>query len=105
MIVEAGGQALLLDIPSGVSPAAQYTMPLHQRIRISHNEVLEVEVRQLDRWKTGALATVGAVVVGVVVARQFGGGQANSNLPPGGNGPAEIVLPVSTLLQLLPSSH
>jgi hypothetical protein len=93
-LVAGADDALFLDLPTMKGPAAQPGVVLHQRIRLPLEEVIELEVRRLDHWKTGGLVAAGAIAVGLVIARQFGGGTTSSNLPPGGGGPAEWQGPV-----------
>jgi hypothetical protein len=76
---------------------------IHQPIRIPRGEVVEVEVRRLDRVRTAALVAAGAVVAGVVVARQFEGTGGEPGIPPGGSGPAEHAAPIRIPLLSLPS--
>jgi hypothetical protein len=76
---------------------------VHQPIRIPRGEVVEVEVRRLDRWRTGALVAAGAVIAGVVVVRQFEGTGGEPGIPPGGGGPAEHRAPIRIPLLALPS--
>lgn len=88
-LVAGTGDILLLDIPTLPGATAHRGVVLHQRIQLPLEEVIELELRRLDRWKTGGLVAAGVIAVGFVIARQFGGGTASSNLPPGGGGPAE----------------
>jgi hypothetical protein len=101
-VVLEGSDPLLLRVPV---PAVAGTLPtgaLHQQLSIPRAEVVEVEIKRLDRARTTLLVASGALVVGAVAAWQLrGGGGGDGNLPPGGGGPAEASFPVRLPLHLL----
>lgn len=91
-LVSNGGSTVLIDTRVGVNDPTRGSRALTQRIEIPLAEVREVEERQLDRFKTGALIGGVAVGVGIVAASALGGGDG-ADVPPGpGNG--EFRVPV-----------
>ena len=77
--------ALLLETPVIGSNGRQATGMLTQRIEIPDDAIREVELRQLDRLRTGALIGAVAGAVGYVLVSQLDGGRADDDSPPGGN--------------------
>ena len=59
---------------------------LNQRIEVTRSGVVEVEVKELDRQRTGIVAGALTVIVGALVIRQLnqdqGGGDVNPPPPP-----------------------
>lgn len=100
-VVLEGSDPLLLRVPLPAFAGARPSGALHQQLSIPRAEVVEVEVKRLDRARTGLLVASGALVVGAVVAWQFRDGSGDSNLPPGGGGPAEAAFPIRIPLSLL----
>ncbi len=85
--------SLVMEVPSVTdvsSPGSART--LYQRVTIARDEVLEMETRALDRVRTGAVATIVAMVAGAALARALRGEPAMDRVP-GGGGPAEARSP------------
>jgi hypothetical protein len=93
-VVTGDAVSLLLEVPSARDAAGHSGLTLYQRVQLPLDDVIELELRRVDRWKTGGLVAAGAVAIGFLVVRQFAGGSASSNLPPGGGGPAEVAFPL-----------
>jgi hypothetical protein len=78
---------LLFQVRTASGSSAFGSQPLHQRIAVSSQDVLRVEVRRVHGLKTGAL--VGAIAAAAVLAVEaWGGGNPGTPAPPNG-GPAE----------------
>ncbi len=81
------GADLLLEVPvaSGLQGGAMQS--LNQRVRLPRSEVLQVELRSLNRGRTGLVVGVaGAVVLGSVIhalSRELGGDTRGDPPPPG----------------------
>jgi hypothetical protein len=89
----ASPDSLVMEVPSVAdvsSPGSLRT--LYQRVTVARRDVLELETRTLDRMRTGAIATVAAVVAGAVLAKALRG-EPGIDRPPGGGGPAEARTP------------
>lgn len=85
---EPGG--LLLQVPATVGASSRR---LNQRVVIPEPEILELEVRALDRWRTAGLVAALAAVGGYLVAAQFGDDDASdTSSPPRGSGEQNLLL-------------
>ena len=80
---ESDGVLLLVPVASALRGARVET--INQRLSIRNTGFVEVEVRELDRVRTGLALGAGAVVVGVVVARMLDEA-VNPGSQPGGPG-------------------
>lgn len=82
--------SLLLEVPAVVGASGQR---LNQRVTIPKPEILELEVRELDRWRTAGLVAALAAVGGYLVAAQFGDEDASdTSSPPRGGGEQNVLL-------------
>lgn len=104
-VLAGDANLLLLEVPAAKDPTGRSGLLLHQRLQLPLEGVIELELRRLDRWRTGALVAAGAVAVGFVVARQFGGGTASTTMPPGTGGPSELLIPFQIPLRYLPGGR
>lgn len=84
-VLRRADDVLLLETPVVGSDARQLAGTLTQRIEIPNDAIREVELRQLDRLRTGALIGAVAGAVGYVLVSQLDGGRADDDTPPGGN--------------------
>lgn len=62
---------LLVPVATRQNPARIET--LHQRLSIPRGEIVDLELKRLDRTRTSALIVLGAVAAGVVVSEQLFG--------------------------------
>jgi hypothetical protein len=86
-LVDVQGDTMIVEVPTVLQASVGSSVEtLHQRIAISRSELLELETRRLDRFRTAALAGAVAVVVGTVVITALDG-EPGSRGPPGGGGP------------------
>lgn len=81
-VAGADGEGLLLSVPMATSSGVAYTGRMRQRLRIPQTEIVELEVRQLERWKTGGLVAAGALLLGLLVADQFANDSQTTDPPP-----------------------
>ncbi len=72
---------ILLSVPKSVQHSAGPSSTVYQRITVPRSSLFEVEVRRLDKWKTGGLMALAAALVSVIAIKQFG-----NNGNPGGSG-------------------
>lgn len=84
---ESDGVLLLVPVVSALRGARVET--INQRLSIRNTGFVEVEVRELDRVRTGLALGAGAVVVGVVVARMLDEA-VNPGSQPGGPGTGDL---------------
>ncbi len=84
-VLEADETRLLLLAPVGNATRRGEVQTLNQRLEIAQQDLLEIELRTLDRWKTGALSAAGAFALGYILIETLSGG-GSGNTPGGGTG-------------------
>jgi hypothetical protein len=86
-VIHNGPDTIIVEVPVVMrAEVGSSVRALHQRVSISRDELLEIETRQLDRLRTGAVAGSAAIIVGAVVIKAIQG-EPGSERPPGnGNG-------------------
>jgi hypothetical protein len=72
---------ILLSVPKFVQHSSGPNSTVYQRVTIQKSSLFDVEVRRLDKWKTGGLMALAAALVSVIAIKQFG-----NNGNPGGEG-------------------
>ena len=86
-LIDNGPDTMIVEVPTVMRAEVGSSMrTLHQRVSISRAELLEIETRQLDRLRTGAVAGSAAIIVGVVVIKAIKGDPGTERPPGGGNG-------------------
>ena len=86
VVVETGPETLLLSVSSLVGTPGTPDQRLRQNLPIPQSEIVELEIRRLDPWRTAGLIGAAAVVVGYVVVEVFDiAGSSPSGGRPGGN--------------------
>jgi len=85
-VLEKTGDQMLVSVAT-VKVAGEYgSQSLYQRIDVDREEVVRVDVRQMDKFKTYGLAGLTAVAIAFIVQRAFAEGEPGSpvgNPPPG----------------------
>ena len=97
-VVEDRGGALLMEIPIHLQGGPSTSGTLSQRVEIPDQAFVGLELKTLDRGRTGVTAGVVAIAVGALVLKQLSG-KSGGEPDFGGPGPTESVL--SSLLDLL----
>jgi hypothetical protein len=93
-LIENGANELIIEVPAVVEVGVGSSMQsLYQRVSIARAEVVELEARKLDKFKTGALVAAGAAVVGGIAVKAASGGPGKEPLPGGGSTDAKIPIP------------
>ena len=97
VVVEERASSTLIDVPAVTSLRGIRLETLSQRVEVPNEEILEIEIKVLDRGRTLAVAGVAGLVVGAFVVRQLnrnaGGGQL-----PGTGGPQDAIVSRSFLV-------
>ena len=85
VVMESSAETLLLAVPSVVTTPGMPDQRLRQNLPIPRSEIVELEIRRLDPWRTAGLVGAAAVVLGYVVVEAFdvAGGSPNSGRPGG----------------------
>ena len=92
-VIDNDLQRLLLLVPVANANRRGRFETLNQRLELPHDGLLEVELRKLDRWRTGALTAAGAFVIGYVLYKTLGGGSSGNTPGGGGGGPQDSWIP------------
>jgi hypothetical protein len=82
-LVEATPDRFLLEVPGATAAQGTAMRRLNQRLSLPMREVIELEVRRLDRWRTAGIVALGVGVAGFLVAQAFG---SDDGAPPTGPG-------------------
>jgi hypothetical protein len=93
-LLENRADTMIVEVPTITQASAGTSMEsLHQRLSIPRAELLELETRRLDRWRTAALAGSVALVVGTVAIKALKNDRGTDRAPGPGGG-AEIRVPL-----------
>jgi len=91
-MVELSGDSLLLLVPSHTELRGTRVETLFQRIQIGQEEVLELELRNLDRPRTYLVTGMVALAVGAFALDRLSGKGGSEVVTPGG-GPNDALIP------------
>lgn len=91
-MVEFSGDSLLLLVPSHTELRGTRVETLFQRVQVGRDEVLELELRYLDRPRTYLVTGLAAVAVGAFALDRLAGRGGSDVVPPGG-GPNDALIP------------
>lgn len=97
-VVELNGDRVLLQVPIAMFDRGARVETLNQRLDVSRSGVLDVQLRQLDRTRTGLLVGAGIAIGGFVLAKSLGDGLSSGgdDLEPGGQ---DILVPIFVRLR------
>lgn len=82
MVVDRSGAGFMLDATVGINNAETGSRALTQRLNVPVSGVLDVELKQLDRTRTGFLVAGSAVLAGVIIAQVSGATGSKDGNPP-----------------------
>jgi hypothetical protein len=93
-LVENHDGDLIVEVPAVVEVGVGSSIQsLYQRVSLARGEVIELEARRLDRFRTGAVAAAAAVVVTGAVIKAAAGGRGKEAIPGGGGTDTRIPVP------------
>jgi hypothetical protein len=93
-LIENGPNELIIEVPAVVEVGVGSSMQsLYQRVSVTRADVVELEARKLDRFRTGALVAAGVAVLGGVVIKAATSGPGKEPLPGGGSTDSRIPVP------------
>jgi hypothetical protein len=96
-LLDTRADTVIVEVPTVMQTASGGSIErLHQRVSIPRADLLELETRRLDRFRTAALAGSVAIVVGAVVISVING-ESGGGGGPGGGGPPESRAPLFRL--------
>lgn len=70
-VLPGASQGLLLEVPAALTTAGTSVRWMNQRIELAPADVLELEVRRLDPWRTAGAVAVLTTVVGYAAVQAF----------------------------------
>ena len=95
-VVDRSASGVMVEATVGVNNPETGSRALKQRLNVPLSGILDAELRELDRTKTGFLVGGGAVLVGLAIAK--GAGAFGSDGPPGTENPEARWVPLFRFL-------
>lgn len=95
-VTEIGGDSLTVRVEAVSQLRGVRVETLYQYLHVAHADVLDVELKKLDKGRTYLLTGAGVVAAAALVISRIGGNSGASG-PNQGGGPFEAVVPVLTL--------
>jgi hypothetical protein len=92
-VVELTGQSVLLQVPVAAMDQGSRIETLSQRLDVSRSGILDVELRQIDKTKTGLLVG-GAIAIGGFILVKSLSGAFSSDEEDGGTPGTDILVPI-----------
>ena len=75
---------LIVEVPTVVADTREFGRTPNQRLSIARSDLVELEVRRLDRTRTTVLAGAAAIIVGGFIVKALRGEPGKEPLPGGG---------------------
>ncbi len=83
-LITNSADTLIVEVPTVMADTREFGRTPNQRVSIPRGDLLELEVRRLDRVRTVVVAGTVAAVVGGVLVKALTGGPGKEPLPGGG---------------------
>ena len=83
-LISQSADTLIVEVPIVMQDAREFGHTPNQRVSIPRGDLLELEVRRIDRFRTGALAGGAAIVIGSILVNALQGDPGKEPLPGGG---------------------
>ena len=83
-LISQSTDTLIVEVQTVMMDTREFGRTPNQRVSILRNELLELEVRRMDRMRTIAVAGTAAIVVGSILIRSLRGEPGKEPLPGGG---------------------
>jgi hypothetical protein len=93
-LITRGSDTLIVEVPTVVVDTREFGRTPNQRVSIPRSDLVELEVRRLDRWRTAGILGGAAVVLGVTLTNALKGEPGKEPLP-GGGGTDAIVFRIA----------
>lgn len=86
-LVETRADTLIVEVPTIMQASlAASAERLHQRVSIPRTDLIELETRRLDRFRTTAAVGSAAIVVAAIAVKALRNERGGPGTPPGGGG-------------------
>ena len=83
-LITQSADTLIVEVPIVIQDAREFGHTPNQRVSIARRDLIELEVRRIDRLRTGAVAGAAAVVIGSVLVSAMKSDGGKEPLPGGG---------------------
>jgi hypothetical protein len=93
-LISQAADTLIVEVPTVMLENREFGRTPNQRVSIPRGDLVELEVRKLDRWRTMGIVGGAAVVLGVTLTKALKGGPGKEPLP-GGGGTDAIVFRIA----------
>ena len=93
-LIANGVDTLIVEVPTVMLDNREFGRTPNQRVSIPKGDLVELEVRKLDRWRTMAVAGGAAVILGITLNKALTGEPGREPLP-GGGGTDAIVFRIA----------
>ncbi len=92
-LIENGPASMIVEVPTVVTTGVGTSVEtLHQRVSIARTDLIELEMRQVDRLRTGALLSGAALIIGSAAYKTLKDNGSGERTP-GGTG-TDIRIPL-----------
>jgi hypothetical protein len=86
-LVDMRADTLIVEVPTVMQASlAGSAERLHQRVSIPRTELIELETRRLDRFRTTAVVGTAALAVAAIAVKALRNERGGPGTPPGGGG-------------------
>lgn len=92
--VVENGEEVLIQVPVVSELRGARVQTLHQRVRIPRESIVDLQLRRLDRTRTGLLVGGGLALAAAIVVRELAGDSGGSSRRPNPDPPRETVKPL-----------
>jgi len=75
---------LIVEVPTVMADTREFGRTPNQRVSILKSELLELEVRRIDRLRTAAVVGSAAIIAGTILVKSLKGDPGKEPLPGGG---------------------
>ena len=82
--ISHSADTLIVEVPTVMLENREFGRTPNQRVSIPRGELVELEVRKLDRWRTAGIVGGAAIVLGVTLTKALKGEPGKEPLPGGG---------------------
>ena len=93
-LITNGADTIVVEVPTVMLDNREFGRTPNQRVSIPRRDLVELEVRKLDRWRTMGIVGGAAVVLGLTITKALRGEPGKEPLP-GGGGTDAIVFRIA----------
>lgn len=83
-LISSGTDTIVVEVPTVMVDNREFGRTPNQRVSIARSDLVELEIRKLDRGRTMGIVGGGAIVLGVTLINALKGEPGKEPLPGGG---------------------